>query len=80
MEQGYSAAEALSKLLAEDKGQAVRQVAMVNVHGDVAAHTGSKCIFAAGHQKEKKLFRTGQSDGKRDSLAGHGKSIRKYYG
>ena len=53
MEQGYSATEALSKLLAEDKGQAVRQVAMVNVHGDVAAHTGSKCIFAAGHQKGK---------------------------
>tara|TARA_B100000586_G_scaffold57411_1_gene39320 strand:- start:1268 stop:2050 length:783 start_codon:yes stop_codon:yes gene_type:complete len=53
MEQGYSATEALRKLLAEDKGQAVRQVAMVNVHGDVAAHTGSKCIFAAGHQKGK---------------------------
>jgi len=53
MEQGYSAAAALDRLIAEDKGQAVRQVAMVNVHGDVAAHTGSKCIFAAGHQKGK---------------------------
>ena len=34
----------------EDEGEAVRQVAMIDVKGSVAAHTGSKCIYAAGHQ------------------------------
>ena len=50
MENGQSAEEALNSLLAEDEGEAVRQVAMIDVKGSVAAHTGTKCIYAAGHQ------------------------------
>jgi uncharacterized Ntn-hydrolase superfamily protein len=50
MEHGQSAEEALTSLLAEDEGEAVRQVAMIDVKGSVAAHTGTKCIYAAGHQ------------------------------
>ena len=50
MEKGQSAEEALNSLLAEDEGEAVRQVAMIDVKGSVAAHTGTKCIYAAGHQ------------------------------
>ena len=50
MEHGQSAEEALTSLLAEDDGEAVRQVAMIDVKGSVAAHTGTKCIYAAGHQ------------------------------
>ena len=50
MEHGQSAEEALTSLLAEDDGKAVRQVAMIDVKGSVAAHTGKKCIYAAGHQ------------------------------
>ena len=50
MEHGQSAEEALTGLLAEDEGEAVRQVAMIDVKGSVAAHTGTKCIYAAGHQ------------------------------
>ena len=50
MEHGQSAEEALTSLLAEDDGEAVRQVAMIDVRGSVAAHTGTKCIYAAGHQ------------------------------
>ena len=50
MEYGQSAEEALTSLLAEDDGEAVRQVAMIDVKGSVAAHTGTKCIYAAGHQ------------------------------
>ena len=50
MEHGQSAEEALTSLLAEDDGKAVRQVAMIDVKGSVAAHTGTKCIYAAGHQ------------------------------
>lgn len=53
MGEGHSAAEALGKLLAEDEGEAVRQVAMIDINGGVAAHTGKKCIVAAGHKRGK---------------------------
>jgi uncharacterized Ntn-hydrolase superfamily protein len=49
MSDGASAAEALEALLAEDEGRAVRQVAMVDASGRVAAHTGDRCIRMAGH-------------------------------
>jgi len=44
-----SAPDALRKLVAEDEGRDVRQVAMIDVEGRVAAHTGKKCIAFAGH-------------------------------
>jgi len=47
---GWSPERALEKLLAADEGRAVRQVAMVDAAGRVAAWTGEKCIAAAGHQ------------------------------
>jgi uncharacterized Ntn-hydrolase superfamily protein len=50
MRAGRSAPEALAGLLAADSGREVRQVAMVDAHGKVAAHTGAKCIPAAGHE------------------------------
>lgn len=46
---GKSAKEALKALVTADKNQDVRQVAMVDAQGRVAAHTGSHCIPAAGH-------------------------------
>ena len=46
---GKTARQALDGLLAGDPGEAVRQVAMVDAKGRVAAHTGKKCIPAAGH-------------------------------
>jgi uncharacterized Ntn-hydrolase superfamily protein len=48
MRGGAGAPEALKSLLARDDGRDVRQVAMVDARGRVAAHTGSKCIEAAG--------------------------------
>jgi uncharacterized Ntn-hydrolase superfamily protein len=48
MRGGASAEEALRSLLAKDEGRDVRQVAMVDARGRVAAHTGAKCIEAAG--------------------------------
>jgi uncharacterized Ntn-hydrolase superfamily protein len=48
MRGGASAGEALKSLLAKDEGRDVRQVAMVDARGRVAAHTGAKCIEAAG--------------------------------
>ncbi|MCF6280356.1 MAG: DUF1028 domain-containing protein [Flavobacteriaceae bacterium] len=53
MEQGLSPQQALTALLQNDKGEAVRQVAMLNNKGETAAHTGSQCIEAAGHRQGK---------------------------
>jgi len=49
MRSGLSAEEALKALLLVDEGRDVRQIAFVDVNGTVAAHTGAKCIEAAGH-------------------------------
>jgi len=49
LKQGKSPREALDILLAADEGREVRQVAILDVQGRVAAHTGSKCILHAGH-------------------------------
>jgi uncharacterized Ntn-hydrolase superfamily protein len=46
---GRSAEQALAQLVAADGNAAVRQVAMVDAHGIVVAHTGERCIPAAGH-------------------------------
>jgi uncharacterized Ntn-hydrolase superfamily protein len=47
---GYSAEQALKALTAGDPKAEVRQCAVVDAAGNVAAHTGSKCIQAAGHR------------------------------
>ncbi len=49
MKQGKSPQEALDQLLKEDPQRDVRQVAMVDAQGRVAAWTGKNCIAAAGH-------------------------------
>ncbi len=48
MRAGRAAPDALRGLLAADEGRDVRQVAMIDAQGRVAAHTGRKCIAAAG--------------------------------
>ncbi|MBK8724655.1 MAG: DUF1028 domain-containing protein [Holophagaceae bacterium] len=47
---GHGAPDALRGLLAADADREVRQVAMVDASGRVAAHTGARCIQAAGHE------------------------------
>jgi uncharacterized Ntn-hydrolase superfamily protein len=49
MRAGKTAPEALAELIARDPDQDLRQVAVVDASGAVAAHTGSRCIEAAGH-------------------------------
>jgi uncharacterized Ntn-hydrolase superfamily protein len=49
MRAGRSAPEALKGLIAADDGRDVRQVAMIDAQGRVAAHTGVKCIPSAGN-------------------------------
>jgi len=46
---GKSPEDALKALVAADKNQDVRQVAMVDANGRVAVHTGKNCIPEAGH-------------------------------
>jgi uncharacterized Ntn-hydrolase superfamily protein len=50
MTAGYTAEQALAAVTAGDPQADVRQCAMVDAAGNVAAHTGAKCIPAAGHQ------------------------------
>ena len=49
MEGGVSSSEALVERLREDPEPEIRQVAMLDSNGEVAAHTGSMTIPAAGH-------------------------------
>jgi len=50
MRDGRSAPEALTSLLKDDEGRELRQVAMVDTKGRVAAHTGARCVADAGHE------------------------------
>jgi len=50
MKKGRSAADALGELVQKDAQREVRQVAMVDASGKVAAWTGPKCIEAAGQE------------------------------
>jgi uncharacterized Ntn-hydrolase superfamily protein len=47
---GANARETLSHLVRRDRAGAVRQVAIVDARGQVAVHTGRRCIQFAGHE------------------------------
>ena len=49
MKQGKTAEEVLKELIKTDENESVRQVAMIDIHGNVAVHTGKDCIPEAGH-------------------------------
>jgi uncharacterized Ntn-hydrolase superfamily protein len=49
MRQGRNAAQALGILLQQDEEREIRQVALVDAQGNVAVHTGRRCIASAGH-------------------------------
>jgi len=49
MQLGKTAPEALSQLLVLDEGREVRQVAMIDINGNVNAFTGKNCIDYANH-------------------------------
>ena len=50
MAKGISPSEALKQLIDPDEGKEVRQLALLNSKGQVAAFTGKNCIEAAGHR------------------------------
>ena len=47
--EGYSVQEALATVLAADPGRETRQLAVVDVKGNVAGFTGKECIPWFGH-------------------------------
>jgi len=49
MRGGKTATSALAGLVAMDEQAARRQVAMIDAHGNVAAHTGDECLGEASH-------------------------------
>jgi uncharacterized Ntn-hydrolase superfamily protein len=53
LKQGKSPQETMDSLLSDDEGSAVRQVAIIDTFGNVATHTGNKCIQYAGHSNGK---------------------------
>lgn len=50
LRKGKTPTEALHALLDADEGYELRQVAILGTNGEVAAHTGARCIVEAGHQ------------------------------
>lgn len=53
MKKGKTATFALKGLLASDPNNQIRQVAMIDKHGNIATHTGDNCIAEAGHMTGK---------------------------
>jgi uncharacterized Ntn-hydrolase superfamily protein len=53
MADGVAASDALASLIEADANSAIRQVAMVDAHGRVAAHTGDNCVAGAGHRTSR---------------------------
>ena len=49
LEQGLPAERALERLIADDPGRELRQLAVVDKEGRTAAYTGDRCIPWAGH-------------------------------
>lgn len=49
LKQGKTPQETMDILLSDDAGKEVRQVAILDINGKVATHTGKNCIDAAGH-------------------------------
>jgi uncharacterized Ntn-hydrolase superfamily protein len=80
MRAGRTAPETLAELVAADALSGARQVAMVDVHGGIAAHTGSACMAFAGqdvghhHSCQANLMRSGEVWGAMSEayLAAHG--------
>src|SRR3954462_1090757 len=51
LKKGFTARQALDNLTQADAGRDVRQVAIIDNRGNVAVHTGKKCIQFAKHIK-----------------------------
>ena len=71
MRAGKSAPDTLAGLVASDARE-VRQVAMVDARGEVAAHTGSNDYLGGGSHRRRGIFRASQHDDEEYGVAGDG--------
>ncbi|RLQ86622.1 DUF1028 domain-containing protein [Planomicrobium sp. Y74] len=53
LEKGLSPDEVIEKLVADDPGRNLRQVAVINARGEASAFTGEECFDWAGHKVGK---------------------------
>ncbi|HEX4732966.1 MAG TPA: DUF1028 domain-containing protein [Thermoleophilaceae bacterium] len=53
LREGANARQALNELVSRDTGAAMRQVAIVDSRGQVAVHTGRRCVQFAGHEARR---------------------------
>ena len=53
--EGLSPREAVERMVNADEGRDFRQLAVIDVHGNVHAYTGRKCVAEAGHICGKNL-------------------------
>jgi uncharacterized Ntn-hydrolase superfamily protein len=53
LEEGLSPEEVIAKLVADDPGKNLRQVAIINSKGEASAFTGEECFDWAGHKVGK---------------------------
>ena len=49
LKSGMTAEQVVDKLIAEDEGRDVRQLAIIDVNGNVKSYTGKNCIPGAGN-------------------------------
>jgi uncharacterized Ntn-hydrolase superfamily protein len=50
LRQGKSPEQVIEQLLGSDPAREMRQLAVIDRHGNVAAHTGTRCVPEAGHE------------------------------
>jgi len=55
LREGRTAGEALIELVAADEGEALRQVGIVDAAGNVAGHTGARCVADAGDVQDDEV-------------------------
>lgn len=76
---GYSAGRALAGAMGADPKPEVRQVAMVDRDGQVAVHTGAKCIPEAGHHTGTGYSLQANLMHKPTRLGGDGRGLRRHH-
>ncbi len=62
LKEGLTAEQVLDIMIENDDGRNVRQLAILDAGGKVAAFTGEDCIDFAGHRSRPKLFSASKYD------------------
>ena len=55
LNKGENANDIMSDFIKRDSGQSIRQAHMIDIYGNLHAHTGSDCVDWAGHASANRL-------------------------